>query len=94
LFSHSNFRLFVPLGFVCVLIVLASRFGSIVSLLGSFGAAIVFAYRLYSPLGNMQVSGAARESLGWMILASVALSFLLFPPGSRSRPNNVRERRG
>ena len=90
LFSHSNFRLFVPLGFVFVLIVLAARFGLIVSVLGSLVAAIVFAYRLYPPLGSIHDErAAARASLGWMILSAVALSFLLFPP--RARPNRPRD---
>jgi K+-sensing histidine kinase KdpD len=84
-FSHSNLRLFVPLGFVFVLIVLAARFGLIVSVLGSLLSAVVFAYRLYPPVGSIHVEqAAARESLGWMILAAVALSFLLFPPPRRS----------
>jgi len=90
LFSHSNFRLFVPLGFVFILIVLAARFGLIVSVLGSLVAAIVFAHRLYPPLGSIRVEqAAARESLGWMILAAVALSYLLFPP--RARPDRPRD---
>jgi K+-sensing histidine kinase KdpD len=80
LFSHSSFRLFVPFGFVFILIVLAARFGLIVSVLGSLVAAIVFAYRLYPPLGSLHAEQAtARESLAWMILAAVALSYLLFP---------------
>lgn len=84
LFSHSHIRMFVPLGFVFVLIVLAARFGLIVSVLGSLVTAIVFAYRLYPPLGAINVEqAAARQSLGWMILAAVALSFLLFPPQGR-----------
>jgi len=90
LFSHSSFRLFVPLGFVFVLMVLAARFGLIVSVLGSLVAAIVFAHRLYLPIGNIQVEpAAARASLGWMILAAVALSYLLFPPRTVSgRPHD------
>jgi K+-sensing histidine kinase KdpD len=86
LFAHSNFRLFVPLGFVFVLIVLAARFGLVVSVLGSLLAAIVFAYRLYLPMGSAASEHvAARESLGWMILAAVVVSYLLFPP--RARPS-------
>jgi K+-sensing histidine kinase KdpD len=90
LFSHSNFRLLVPLGFVFVLIVLSARFGLIVSVLGSLLAAVVFAHRLYPPLGSIRVEQvAARESLGWMILAAVVLSYLLFPPQGRSeRPHD------
>jgi len=80
-FLHSNLRLFVPLGFAVVLIALGARFGGLVSVLGSILAAMVFAYRLFPPLGSLKVQEAtARENLGWMILASVACSYLLFPP--------------
>ena len=84
LFSHSTFRIFVPLGFVVVLIALAARFGLLVSVLGSVVAALVFAHRLYAPTGNLHVEElAARENLAWMILAAVTLSYLLFPPQPR-----------
>jgi len=37
-------------------------------------------------MGSVRVEQlAARENLAWMILAAVALSYLLFPPQSRSR---------
>ena len=86
LFSHSNFRLFVPLGFVVVLIALAARFGVMVSVLGSLLAAMIFAQRLYEPAGSLRVEQlAARENLAWMILAAVSLSYLLFPPHPRLR---------
>jgi K+-sensing histidine kinase KdpD len=86
LFSHSAFRIFVPLGFVVVLLALAARFGVMVSVLGSLLAALVFAQRLYAPTGSVGVEQlAARENLAWMILAAVALSYLLFPPQTRSR---------
>ena len=94
LFSHSEFRLFVPLGFVFVLIVLAARFGLMVSVLGSLVAAVVFAHRLFPPLGSVGAEQAAmRENLGWMILAAVALSYLLFPPrGRQTRPQDDQAR--
>ena len=90
LFSHSELRLFVPLGFVFVLIVLAARFGLMVSVLGSLVAAVVFAHRLFPPLGSVGVEHTAvRENLGWMILAAIALSYLLFPP--QGRPNHPQD---
>jgi len=85
LFAHSTLRLFVPLGFVFVLIMLAARFGLMVSVLGSLVAAVIFAHRLYLPLdGAATQQAAVRESLGWMILAAVVLSYLLFPPRTRA----------
>jgi len=80
-FSHSQFRLLVPLGFVAVLIALASRFGSIVSIVGAVLSAMAFAYFLFPPLFSLRVEDpAARENLAWMVLSAIALSYLLFPP--------------
>lgn len=82
IFSHSQFRVFVPLVFVAVLITLASRFGSIVSIVGAVLSAMVFAYFLFPPLFSLRVEDpAARENLSWMVLSAIALSYLLFPPG-------------
>jgi len=81
-FSHSQFRMLVPLGFVAVLIALASRFGPIVSVVGAVLSAMVFAYFLFPPLFSLRVAeAAARENLSWMALSAIALSYLLFPPG-------------
>jgi len=80
-FSHSQFRMLVPLGFVAVLVVLASRFGPIVSVVGAVLSTMVFAYFLFPPLFNLRVEDpAARENLSWMALSAIALSYLLFPP--------------
>jgi len=80
-FSHSQLRVFVPLGFVVVLVALASRFGSIISVVGAVLSAMVFAYLLFPPLFNLRVEDpAARENLSWMVLSAIAFSYLLFPP--------------
>jgi K+-sensing histidine kinase KdpD len=80
-FSHSQFRVLVPLCFVAVLIALASRFGAIVSIVGAVLSAMVFAYFLFPPLFSLRVAeAAARENLSWMALSAIALSYLLFPP--------------
>jgi K+-sensing histidine kinase KdpD len=81
LFAQSRLRMFVPLGFAVLLIALAGRFGPLVSVLGSIMAALIFAWFLYVPLGSVRVNeSSARANLGWMILAAVAVSNLLFPP--------------
>jgi K+-sensing histidine kinase KdpD len=81
IFVHSNLRPLVPLAFAVVLIALGARFGGLVSAVGSVLAAVVFAYRLFPPLGTLKVDDpTARENLAWMILASVTCSYLLFPP--------------
>uniref|UniRef100_UPI003979B23F hypothetical protein n=1 Tax=Salmonella sp. SAL4434 TaxID=3159889 RepID=UPI003979B23F len=49
--------------------------------LGSILAGLVFAWFLYAPLGSIRVNdSSARGNLGWMVLAAVAVSNLLFPP--------------
>ena len=81
-FSHSQLRVFVPLGFVAVLVALSSRYGTIVSVVGAVLSAMVFAYFLFPPLFSLRVAeAAARENLSWMALSAIALSYLLFPPG-------------
>lgn len=88
LFAHTRLRLFVPLGFAVLLIVLAGRFGPLVSVLGSILAALVFAWFLYTPLGSVHVHEVtARENLGWMVLAAAVVSNLLFPPPRKSLRN-------
>ena len=84
-FSHSQFRVLVPLGFVVLLVALASRFGSIVSIVGAVLSAMVFAYYLFPPLYSLRVDDpAARENLSWMVLSAIALSYLLFPSRKKS----------
>ena len=80
-FSHSQLRVFVPLGFVVVLVALSSRYGTIVSVVGAVLSAMVFAYFLFPPLFSLRVSEApARDNLAWMVLSAIAFSYLLFPP--------------
>ena len=81
-FCHSPLRVVVPLGFVAVLIALASRFGPLVSVVGAVLSVMVFAYFLFPPLFSLSVEDpTARENLSWMVLSAIALSYLLFPPG-------------
>jgi K+-sensing histidine kinase KdpD len=80
-FFHSQLRVLVPLGFVAVLVALASRFGPIVSVMGAVLSAMVFAYFLFPPLFSLRVDDpVARENLAWMVLSAIAFSYLLFPP--------------
>lgn len=82
-------RTFVPLAFVCVIMVLAARYGMVVGLFGSIAAAFIFAYLLYEPLGSFRVASQSdRSSLGWMILSGIALPYLLLP--SQARRNRTR----
>ena len=85
LFSRASWRGLLPLAFVAVLLLLARWFGVTVSLTGSLAAAVVFALMLFTPIRNVRVEDdTARMSLGWMIVSSVALSYLLYPASAAS----------
>jgi K+-sensing histidine kinase KdpD len=85
LFSSTPWRVFAPLALAGIIILAAARYGLLVSVLGSIAAALVFAYFLYPPLGSFRVaSQAERANIGWMMMASIALSYLLLP-GPRNR---------
>lgn len=80
LFARSTWRGLLPLAFVAVVLLLAKRFGVTVGLTGSVAAAIVFALMLFEPIRSFRIQDdTARMSLGWMVLGSVALSYLLYP---------------
>lgn len=79
--ADYTWRGFVPIGFVLVILLLTSRYGMIVSLLGSIMAALIFAWFLLPPVGAFQVSDPAeRSNLAWMLLGGVAIPFLILPP--------------
>lgn len=79
-FSRTQWKLEVPLLFSVVLILLAGRFGAMVSVVGSLLASGIFAFLLFSPSHSLHVqSDTERATLAWMILLSVAASYLLFP---------------
>jgi len=79
-FSRTQWKLLAPFLFAAVLVLLASRFGAVVSIVGSLVAALIFAYLLFAPVHSLQIENEAeRASLAWMILLSVSASYLLFP---------------
>jgi K+-sensing histidine kinase KdpD len=91
LFAGTEWKMEAPLLFAVALVVLASHFGAIISVAGSLLAAAVFAYLLYSPHYSLAVTNdTERSTLAWMVLVSVALSYLLYP----TRNGNGRDRRG
>ena len=74
----------LPLVFLIVVLCVSLRFGMTAGLLGCVTSALIFAVFTYRPIGSIAVSDeAARANLGWMVLAGVALSYLLSPPGGR-----------
>jgi K+-sensing histidine kinase KdpD len=77
-FVHTGFRDLMP--FAIVPVVVAAKCGVLSSLVGSVLSAVVFAYFLSAPMGSFHLSSdVMRSSLGWMLLVSIAFSFLLFP---------------
>lgn len=81
-----QWRVFVPLIFTSVLLLIALLFGTRAGILGTLLAATVFAAFLFQPLGRLRVlDDAARANLGWMLLIGVSFSFLFAPPTSGFR---------
>ncbi len=79
----------VPLAFVAVIVTLALRYGTAVGVFGSVAAALIFALLLFEPLHKFQVqSAAARANIGWMLLAGIALSYLLAGPPHTPKKGN------
>jgi len=92
LFARVSRSALLPLLFAIVQVAIAARFGVRVSVLGSISAAVVFAMVLYSPTGSLAVENpAARANLAWMVLVSIAGSYLLLPDreqSSRDKPQS------
>jgi K+-sensing histidine kinase KdpD len=82
-FSRTPWKMVAPFFFAVILVLLAGRFGAIISVVGSLLASIIFSSLLFSPLHSFYVQDTAeRAALAWMILLSVAASYLLFPSHS------------
>jgi K+-sensing histidine kinase KdpD len=80
IFSRTHWKLAAPFLFAAVLVLLASRFGAMVSVVGSLIAAMIFALLLFSPAHSLHIEDESeRATLAWMILLSVSASYLLFP---------------
>lgn len=81
-----HWRIFVPLIFTFVLLLVALMFGAGAGIIGTLLAATVFAAFLFQPLGRLQVGDtAARTNLAWMLLIGLSFSLLFAPPTSGLR---------
>ncbi len=86
LFAGRDVRVFLPLWFVAVLVMLAMRYGIAVGIIGSLLSALIFAHTLFTPVGSLRISDhVARQNLAWMVLGGVALSYLFAPTDSAHR---------
>jgi len=85
--SKLNFKDIVPLLFVPVIIATTVFFGRSAGILSSLVSGLIFALFLFSPLHSWSVTEtAARNNLGWMLLAGIALSYFASKPTQESRP--------
>ncbi len=82
LFAARPSRFLVPIIFIAVLVLVAMRYGAHVGIIGSLVAGAIFAFLLYPPVHSLKVDNAGdRSQLAWVVLAGVALSYLLAGPG-------------
>lgn len=80
--SHQ-WRIFVPLAFTFVLLLISLIFGARAGIAGTVLAAVIFAAFLFQPLGNLGVGdSSARTNIAWMLLIGISFSFLFAPPTS------------
>jgi K+-sensing histidine kinase KdpD len=85
-FTTPATRSLVPAVFTVVVVVVALRFGAAAGILGSLVGAAIFARWLYAPFNSLSIhDAAAREHLGWMLLAGISLSYLLAAPGASEK---------
>lgn len=88
-FSGSSLRHIIPLLFLLVIFLTASRFGRAAGIFGTIAAALLFAMFLFSPtLSPMVEDTSARDHLIWMVLIGIIASDLVGAyviPGTHKR---------
>ena len=95
LYTGTEWKIEGPLLFAIALVILASHFGAIISVPGSLIGAAMFAFFLYNPQNSFRInSDSERSTLAWMILTSVALSYLLYPTRKVRRRFEVHDNGG
>ncbi|HET9182490.1 MAG TPA: DUF4118 domain-containing protein [Candidatus Angelobacter sp.] len=84
--NTHQWRVFVPLAFTFVLLLISLIFGARAGIAGTVLAAVIFAAFLFQPLGDLGVQdSSARSSIAWMLLIGLFFSFLFAPPTSGLR---------
>ena len=80
LFGRQPSAKWLPIVFLAVVFLVAVRFGTLVGIIGSVTAAVIFAYMLFAPLRSVVVTDpAARGNIAWLLLGGTVISFLLAP---------------
>jgi len=65
----------LPLAFLSVVLVVAARFGSAAGILGTAGAAIIFAEFLFDPVLSLRIGDSVqRNHLVWMVIIGIVVS--------------------
>lgn len=77
LFGASSGKAFLPLPFLLIIVLVAFGFGRAAGILGTLGAAFLFAWFLYEPAGLAIGDPVAKSHLIWMLIIGVLLSDLL-----------------
>lgn len=82
---HGSATSVLPLVFLALVTAVALRYGIAAGVIGSVASAVIFAVFLYKPAGSLALrSGSARDSLSWLLLGGIVLSYL-FAPQKNSR---------
>jgi K+-sensing histidine kinase KdpD len=77
-FRSVPLKSFLPLLFLSVVLLVALRFGTAAGILGTIGAAIIFAEFLFDPMLSIRVSESSqRDHLVWMVIIGIAMSELI-----------------
>jgi Domain of unknown function (DUF4118) len=77
LFGASSGKAFLPIPFLLIIVLVALGFGRAAGVLGTLGAAFLFAWFLYEPAGLAVADPVAKSHLIWMLIIGVLLSDLL-----------------
>lgn len=90
-FRGSPMKGLLPLLFVAIIFLVATRFGSAPGILGTIGAAVVFAEFLFEPRFSLRVSDSIqRNNLVWMMIIGISGSELLgMGPKSRGGSKDI-----
>jgi len=65
----------LPVLFLGMVLFVAVRFGSAAGILGTVGAAVIFAEFLFDPILSIRITDPVqRDNLVWMIIIGIALS--------------------
>lgn len=87
MFAGTRLSTALPLAFIAVLFVLSYRYGITVAVVGSLLCALIFAHCMFAPTGSVYVENVVdRRSLLWMIVGTIALSYLFVPSSTEHHP--------